>query len=74
MVLLSFGAWRRWGRFRGEENFNKRVFNEHGFDDFVEGLCAKFYADKMVATHGFPVPGGFSRVSDVNRASVAMKG
>ncbi len=22
-------------------------FNEHGFDDFVEGLCAKFYADKM---------------------------
>ena len=21
--------------------------NEHGFDDFVEGLCAKFYADKM---------------------------
>ena len=23
------------------------LFNEHGFDDFVEGLCAKFYADKM---------------------------
>ena len=19
------------------------LFNEHGFDDFVEGLCAKFY-------------------------------
>ena len=26
MVLLTFGAWRRWGRFRGEENFNKRVW------------------------------------------------
>ena len=26
MVLLSFGAGRRWGRFRGEENFNKRVW------------------------------------------------
>ena len=24
MVLLAFGAWRRWGRFRGEKNFNKR--------------------------------------------------
>ena len=24
MVLLSFGAWRRWGRFRGEKNENKR--------------------------------------------------
>ena len=24
MVLLSFGARRRWGRFRGEKNFNKR--------------------------------------------------
>ena len=23
------------------------LFNEHGFDDFVEGLCTKFYADKM---------------------------
>ncbi len=23
------------------------LFNEHGFDDFVEGLCSKFYADKM---------------------------
>ena len=23
------------------------LFNEHDFDDFVEGLCAKFYADKM---------------------------
>ena len=23
------------------------LFNEHGFDDFVEGLCAKFYTDKM---------------------------
>ena len=23
------------------------LFNEHGFDDFGEGLCAKFYADKM---------------------------
>ena len=26
------------------------LFNEHGFDDFVEGLCAKFYADKDGAT------------------------
>ena len=24
-----------------------RLFNEHGFDDFVEGQCAQFYADKM---------------------------
>ena len=23
MVLLAFGAWRRWGRFRGEKNLNK---------------------------------------------------
>ena len=28
------------------------LFNEHGFDDFVEGLCAKFYADKMAAEPG----------------------
>ena len=26
MVLLSFGAWRRWGRFRGEKNVNKRLW------------------------------------------------
>ena len=26
MVLTAFGAWRRWGRFRGEKNFNKRVW------------------------------------------------
>ena len=25
MVLLAFGAWRRWGRFRGEKNVNKRL-------------------------------------------------
>ena len=24
-----------------------RLFDEHGFDDFVEGLCGRFYADKM---------------------------
>ena len=24
-----------------------RLLDEHGFDDFVEGLCAKFYADEM---------------------------
>ena len=24
-----------------------RLLDEHGFDDFVEGLCAKFYADDM---------------------------
>ena len=24
-----------------------RLFDEHGFDDFVEGLCGKFYADTM---------------------------
>jgi transposase len=24
-----------------------RVFDEHGFDDFVEGRCGKFYAEKM---------------------------
>ena len=23
------------------------LFNEHGFDDFVEGQCAQFYADQM---------------------------
>ena len=25
-------------------------FNEHGFDDFVEGLCAKFYAAPSLVT------------------------
>jgi len=36
------------------------LFNEHGFDDFVEGLCAKFYADRM----GRPslAPGVYSRL------------
>ena len=36
------------------------LFNEHGFDDFVEGLCAKFYADKM----GRPslAPAGYFRL------------
>ena len=24
MELTAFGAWRRWGRFRGEKNLNKR--------------------------------------------------
>ena len=24
-----------------------RLLDEHGFDGFVEGLCAKFYADEM---------------------------
>ena len=24
-----------------------RLLDEHGFDDFVEGLCAKFYTDEM---------------------------
>ena len=27
-----------------------RLFDEHGFDDFVEGLCGKFYADKLGRT------------------------
>ena len=45
MVLTAFGAWRRWGRFRGEKNLNNRL--------------------------GFAISGGFSRVADVNRASVA---
>ena len=26
-----------------------RLFDEHGFDDFVEELCAKFYADSVRA-------------------------
>ena len=26
------------------------LFNEHGFDDFVEGLCAKFYGRQDGAT------------------------
>ena len=25
MVLLAFGDWRRWGRFRGEKNVNKKA-------------------------------------------------
>ena len=27
-----------------------RLFDEHGFNDFVEGLCGKFYADKLGRT------------------------
>ena len=30
MVLLALGAWLRWGRFRGEENLNKRRWFPHG--------------------------------------------
>ena len=31
-----------------------RLFDEHGFDDFVEGLCGKFYADTMGRPSGPP--------------------
>ena len=27
-----------------------RLFDEHGFNDFLEGLCGKFYADKLGRT------------------------